>query len=93
MRCLLFVVIAIPAIWIMILNWICFATTFLLRREWSPSWIPLASGCLLSVSLVILPGKQPILLLLLPLFLDWGCIPGLSHAAIFHAQRIRRDAG
>lgn len=51
------------------------------------SWVPLVGGASGVAGLLLLPHALPWLLVLSPLVLDWGCVPGLLHAALCNRRR------
>ena len=71
------------------LNAAVFWQTYVLRRH-SPSWIPLLGGGMGALALAILPLPQANRWWWLPFLLDWGSLPGLLHAALWHLLRIVR---
>jgi hypothetical protein len=75
--------------WVITLNWSVFAQGYLLRRKTS-SWIPLIGGVAGVATFLVLPIDDIHKYWWLPLLADWGCIPGLLHALLFHAFVRRR---
>ena len=73
--------------------WLCIANAWILlanlRRRPAPSWIPLIGGVLGVLGLLALPFPETRKLWWLPLFLDWGSIPGVTHALVWHLRRPR----
>jgi hypothetical protein len=63
---------------------------FILRRR-APSWIPLLGGLLGVAALRTLPIQGLRDYWWLPLFLDWGSIPGMSHVIWVRARRHRKS--
>ena len=78
---------------LLVSGWICVVNAWILvtnlRRRRAPSWIPLVGGVLGAVGLWTLPFPETRSLWWLPLFLDWGSIPGLTHAVVWHPRRPR----
>ena len=73
-------------VWLSLLNW-SVAWRGLVRRQPAPSWIPLLGGLSGALGLVAMPLSGVARIWWLPLLLDWGCAPGLLHAALYHALR------
>ncbi|MEN5181276.1 hypothetical protein ABE501_16015 [Comamonas testosteroni] len=70
-------------VWIAFLNWRCFYIGFI-KREYSPSWIPLVGGIFMFLGFYFFP-KNPIdHLAFIAFLLDWGSLPGIGHAIIYH---------
>lgn len=75
--------------WIIALNWSAFAKRYVLRRQ-TGSWIPLIGGVAGAAAIWVLPMDEIHKYWLLPLFVDWGSIPGFVHALLFYAFARRR---
>jgi len=76
--------------WLMFLNWKCFYTGFV-KKQPSPSWIPLAGGGFVFIGICIFPSNSMNNFAWLVLFIDWGCIPGIGHAILYHVyHKIKR---
>lgn len=58
-----------------------------IRGLHAPSWIPLLGGVSGAMALLILPHPSFAAMWWLPLFLDYGSIPGLTHTLIWHLWR------
>ena len=54
-----------------------------IRYKSSESWIPLLGGLFLFMALNFIPNRLPWYVKLMPFIIDWGCIPGLVHTAIY----------
>jgi hypothetical protein len=65
--------------WISALNWVVFWKRHVLCLE-APSWIPLLGGGLVFTGLVVLPLKESPGWSWIPLFADWGCVPGIGYS-------------
>lgn len=70
-------------VWIAILNWRCFYLGFV-KKEYSPSWIPLFGGGLMFLGFYFFPDNHFKHLAFFAFFLDWGSFPGIGHAIIYH---------
>lgn len=69
--------------------WVCAANasilwTWYVRKRRPPSWIPLIGGTSGAVGLWLLPSAAAHKWWWLPLIVDWGSVPGISHAIIYH---------
>ena len=62
-----------------------------LRRSNAPSWIPLIGGILGAIGLLILPTPSLRAAWWIPFFLDWGSVPGITHAVAWHLLRRNRE--
>ena len=75
--------------------WICAFNAHVLiaqiKRQKSPSWVPLFGGIAGAVGLYLLPIPAAAHYWWLPLVLDWGSLPGLTHAAVWWLLRGRRQ--
>jgi len=70
--------------WLTLLNWQCFYIGFI-RKQQSPSWIPLVGGWSIFLGFCFFPGNSISDLAWLAFFIDWGCVPGIGHAILYHA--------
>jgi hypothetical protein len=75
--------------WIIIQNWIL-VFKYILTKKKQPSWIPLAGGFILMLSLGIQPFEDFSKYWLIPFILDWGCIPGFIYTLIFYMKFLFR---
>lgn len=82
---LLGLVLLIFSAWILILNWGVFFQSFVKKKQAS-SWIPLLGGLSGAAGLIALPSEQLGAYWFLPLFLDWGSIPGLAYSAFARSE-------
>jgi hypothetical protein len=57
------------------------------RRKHS-SWIPMVGGSLAAAGVALMPYAQVNTLWWVPLFLDWGCLPGLAVTFVFYIWRL-----
>jgi hypothetical protein len=49
-----------------------------------PSWIPFVGGIAGALGLLMLPIKGVSGYWWIPLLVDWGCVPGFTHTAIYY---------
>ena len=82
------VVAGVGGLWIFILNWHVFIGRHV-QRVHTPSWIPLISGALLCVALLVWPNSPYRWYCWVPFLLDWGSIPGITFS-IWHGIRRSR---
>ncbi|MCW5790720.1 MAG: hypothetical protein KIT72_09890 [Polyangiaceae bacterium] len=75
-------------LWIGSLNWAVFWLGHV-RRVKAPSWTPLLAG-LLGTAAVLLVPLDLARFWWMPLVLDWGSVPGIAHAIIWHLF-VKRD--
>ncbi len=59
----------------------------LFTRKEGPSWIPLLGGILTAVGMLCMPINGTAIWMWIPLFLDYGCIPGISYSLWYHFVR------
>lgn len=52
-------------------------------RAKNESWVPILGGTLGVLALLIAPWPRLRDYWFIPLLIDWGCVPGLLHTAIF----------
>ena len=74
--------------WLILLNWRCFYMAFI-KKQPSPSWIPLLGGILAFLGFYFFPGNPMSSLAWLAFLIDWGSLPGIGHAIVYH--RIRKN--
>lgn len=79
----------LAGIWIAFLNWRCFYVG-LLRKENSPSWIPLLGGIFMFLGFYFFPGNTAKHLAFIAFLLDWGSLPGIGHAIVYHQFRSKK---
>ena len=77
---------SIIAGWILVLNWTVFWRSKI-KGVVAPSWIPLLGGVLGSIALLVAPLPAARHLAWAPLLLDWGSLPGIGYAVLFHLLR------
>jgi len=75
--------------WLCALNAGVFWKLFVRKVE-APSWIPLVGGVSGVFGLVIIPVELAHKLCWLPLLLDWGSLPGISHTIIIYMIHFTR---
>lgn len=83
-------VLIIASGYLIILNWIAFWKRHIRNEPNSPSWIPLLGALFGALSLWIAPIKLNTLWWI-PLFIDWGSLPGLSYTLFWHYRRIKSE--
>ena len=76
---IILLVLFIVGLWLISLNWICFFHIFI-KKDRSPSWIPVLPGLLIFLSIYLLPDNSVRHLAWFSFIVDWGCIPGITHA-------------
>jgi hypothetical protein len=69
----------------MIMNW-AVVLQWLWRKKHS-SWVPVVGGALAAAGTAIVPYSPVNTLWWIPLFVDWGCIPGLAFTIAFYVWR------
>ncbi|SMF41419.1 hypothetical protein SAMN06296036_112161 [Pseudobacteriovorax antillogorgiicola] len=52
------------------------------------SWIPLLGGGCISIAAIVAPVDTVASLWWVPLLVDWGCVPGIGWAILYHASRL-----
>lgn len=57
------------------------------RRTPGPSWVPLVGGALAALGLLLQPDERWRSFWWVPLVLDWGTLPGITHAVLWHLFR------
>lgn len=57
------------------------------RKQEASSWIPLLGGVFGVFGLLLLPFEAVHRWWWVPLCLDWGSLPGIGHALLFHLFR------
>jgi len=62
----------------------------LIKKQPAPSWLPLIGGLAGAVGVYMLPLPWARTFWWIPLLLDWGSIPGLTHAIFWHSRRVWR---
>ncbi|WP_353233366.1 hypothetical protein [Diaphorobacter ruginosibacter] len=70
-------------IWIALLNWRCFYIG-LVKKAYSPSWIPLLGGIFMFLGFYFFPNNPVKHMAFIAFLLDWGSLPGIGHAIIYH---------
>ena len=83
---LLFVLFA----WLAAMNARVFWNTFV-RRQSTPSWIPLVGGLCGMLSLLVVPVPGAGRWWWVPLLVDWGSIPGIAVSIAYALLRPRGD--
>jgi len=63
---------------------------YFVEHKEPPSWVPLLGGIFGAIALFIVPVPGAKHWWLLPFFLDYGSIPGLTHTLISYLLRIWR---
>jgi hypothetical protein len=61
-----------------------------IQKRRPPSWVPLVAGLSGAIGLWVLPVAAAHRWWWLPLVLDWGSLPGIGHALLYHLIRRRR---
>ena len=77
------------SLWIIALNWSAIVKEYVLKRP-TGSWIPLVGGVAGVAAIFVLPVAEIHRYWVIPLFADWGSIPGLVHTLLFYARARRR---
>jgi hypothetical protein len=72
-------------LWLTYLNWRCFYLAFI-KKAHSSSWIPLLAGIFLSLGFYFFPGNSVKNLAWIAFLIDWGSLPGISHAIFYHLK-------
>ncbi len=62
-----------------------------IRKRKAPSWVPLVAGLSGAIGLWVLPVAAAHKWWWLPLVLDWGSLPGISHSIFWHLVIRRRE--
>ena len=76
-------------VFIFIYNW-AVVIKYLITKRHPESWGPLVGGLSGVAGLFLLPVDMPVTVRLLPLILDWGCLPGFVYTGICFLASIRR---
>jgi len=76
-------------IWLAFLNWRCFYVGFV-KKEDSPSWIPLLGGVCLFLGFFFFPNNPKSNYAWLAFLLDWGCLPGFVYSIYYYNAHIRK---
>jgi len=69
--------------WLAYLNFGVFWKRHVLKKRAS-SWIPLLGGCFGVIAFFTIPIAALHDLWWIPLFLDWGSLPGITYSILFH---------
>lgn len=86
-RWILAVVCFVPAAFFIIMNWVIFRFNWKNRGTGqSSSWVPVLGGLLGSLSIWLVPLAQVKPFWWIPFVIDYGCLIGLTHTAIYWAQ-------
>jgi len=75
--------------WVAALNASVLWIWYVQKRK-APSWIPLLSGVAGAIGVWVLPLASIHPCWWLPLVLDWGSVPGITHALVYHLVVRRR---
>lgn len=62
--------------YVVMMNWLV-VVQWIVRKKHS-SWIPIVGGAFVTSGMIIVPYSNADELWWVPLFADWGCIPGLT---------------
>ncbi len=68
------------------MNWLCFYKG-LIKKDKPGSWIPLLGAGLIIIGGNVCFSQEDAKWFYLALLLDWGSLPGILHAIIFHIFR------
>jgi hypothetical protein len=68
--------------YVIVMNWAIFFRGLIKKKQ--SSWIPIIGGLFVAIGLNASPVEGLSRFLWLPFFVDWGCIPGLTHTAWFY---------
>jgi hypothetical protein len=88
MRLLLAVPLAMIAISLLVANGVVLVRGVLLKLR-SPSWIPLIGGAAGCLALLIADWHAGKRWCWIPLVVDWGSLPGITHAVIHRVRGAR----
>lgn len=69
--------------WLAVLN-ACAPWTWYVRKREHPSWTPLLGGVSGAIGIWVLPLEAAHRWWWVPLVLDWGSLPGIAHALMYH---------
>ena len=83
MRWVVGIVLAAVFVWVSSLNWMAFWKGRVRKRR-AASWIPLLGGVCGTISFLMLPIPSLGRLWMVPLIVDWGCLPGIVDTIVFH---------
>lgn len=72
-----FGILAVPALGVIVLNWMV-VWRWVFHRRRTGSWIPLLGGLAGSLGILISPSPVIHAYWWVPLLLDWGCVPGMT---------------
>jgi hypothetical protein len=78
-------------LWLACLNWHCFYLAFI-KKVYSPSWIPLLAGILLFLGFYFYPENSMSSFAWGAFLVDWGSVPGICHAILYHLVRWKNKA-
>ena len=82
----------LAGLWLAVLNGVVFWKRHVQKRD-SASWIPLLGGLLGVAGLLLLPTAVTHKWWWLPLFLDWGSVPGMAYSIVYHLTRsVRKES-
>lgn len=73
-------------LYFIIMNWMIVAHWILYRRHSSSA--PLVGGTLAAIGILVVPNSNVHAFWWVPLFLDWGCIPGFVNTLILICKRL-----
>lgn len=77
------------ALWVGVVNWSVVLIYWFTRKSVG-SWTPLLSGVCGAVGVWLLPVEGASRLAWVPLFLDWGSVPGLLYSAGYYVVYLRQ---
>ena len=78
-------------VWVSVLNWRVFVRNRICRRP-APSWIPLLGGAFGVAGLLCIPPAWGRTWFWIPLLVDWGSVPGIVEAVLWHGWNNRHPS-
>ncbi len=74
---------------VIIMNWVIIYYSLVKKKH--SSWAPLAGGVFAAVGLAILPIAGVAKYWYVPVIVDYGCLPGMTHTAWFYVTGRHRE--
>lgn len=80
------VLLAVFSLFIICVNWSIFWRRHVMKSA-TTSWLPLIGGGVGAVGVLLFPGDLPPYSWMVPLIIDWGCVPGFAFTAWWYLSR------
>jgi hypothetical protein len=87
---IVFLLLSALCVWVSLLNWWVVIAYVLWRRR-SGSWLPFIGGLFGAGALLFGPFSELSSWWWVPLFLDWGCLPGFTFTLLWLGMKKLRE--